>query len=94
MKPNDATNNRPIAVEVIGGKTYLWCACGKSQSQPWCDGSHVNTDQSPYSFIAKKTKTLYLCGCKQTGHGPFCDGTHQSINSGGREQYYQEGQWD
>ena len=94
MKTNDATSNRPLAVEVIGGKTYQWCACGKSQSQPWCDGSHVNTDESPYSFTAQKTKTLYLCGCKQTGHAPFCDGTHQSINGGGREQYYQEGQRD
>lgn len=94
MKPDETSNNRPLAVDVIGGKTYLWCTCGKSMSQPWCDGSHVATDKSPYSFVAKETKTIYLCGCKQTGHAPLCDGTHQYINGGGREQYFEVGQSD
>ena len=30
----------PIAVAVEAGKTYWWCACGKSAKQPFCDGSH------------------------------------------------------
>ncbi len=29
----------PFAVEVKAGKTYFWCACGRSQKQPFCDGS-------------------------------------------------------
>ena len=28
----------PQAVEA--GKTYYWCACGRSANQPFCDGSH------------------------------------------------------
>lgn len=28
----------PTAVEA--GRTYYWCACGRSTDQPFCDGSH------------------------------------------------------
>ncbi len=31
---------RPIMIEVEAGKSYWWCACGRSQTQPFCDGSH------------------------------------------------------
>ena len=30
----------PYPVEVEAGKTYFWCACGRSANQPFCDGSH------------------------------------------------------
>ena len=32
----------PYAVEVEEGKTYYWCACGRSKNQPFCDGAHNN----------------------------------------------------
>ena len=32
--------NAPYAAEVEEGKTYYWCACGRSNNQPFCDGSH------------------------------------------------------
>ena len=28
-------------------KRYAWCACGKSDKQPFCDGSHKGSDFSP-----------------------------------------------
>lgn len=69
----------PYAVEVTEGKYYSWCSCGLSQTQPFCDNSHSETDFVPVIWKADATKTAYFCGCKQTKKGPFCDGAHSSI---------------
>lgn len=69
----------PYATDVEAGKTYYWCACGRSKNQPFCDGSHKGTGCTPVSFTAEKTETVHLCGCKQTASQPFCDGTHQKL---------------
>ncbi|MCB1388798.1 MAG: CDGSH iron-sulfur domain-containing protein [Rhodobacteraceae bacterium] len=69
----------PYPVEVTEGKTYFWCACGRSQNQPFCDGSHKVTDISPVKFTAEATKKVFLCGCKQSANKPFCDGTHKGL---------------
>lgn len=66
----------PYAVKVEEGKTYTWCACGRSKNQPFCDGSHQETDFVPIEFIADKTDSVYLCGCKKTANQPYCDGSH------------------
>ncbi len=70
--------NAPYPVDVEQGKTYHWCACGKSKNQPYCDGAHQGTDFLPTEFTAKKTETAYLCGCRKTGNAPFCDGSHNN----------------
>lgn len=69
----------PYPVEVEEGKTYYWCACGRSKNQPFCDGSHQGTDFEPVAFTAEKSDTVYLCGCKKTGNKPYCDGTHNKL---------------
>ena len=69
----------PYAVDVEEGKTYYWCACGKSATQPFCDGKHKDTGISPVAFVAEKTGTVYLCGCKQTKNKPYCDGVHKKL---------------
>ena len=69
----------PKQVELEEGKTYAWCACGKSSNQPFCDGSHGGTNFSPVVFKAEATKTAYLCMCKQTTNPGFCDGSHKSL---------------
>ncbi len=68
----------PYAGELEPG-TYYWCACGRSQNQPFCDGSHQVTNLQPLVFKIDEKKMVYLCGCKQTGGKPFCDGTHKNI---------------
>ena len=69
----------PYATEVEAGKSYAWCRCGRSETQPFCDGSHAGTGLSPVIYEATKTATIYLCGCKSTGNQPLCDGTHSSL---------------
>ena len=69
----------PYTVPVKAGQDYWWCACGKSATQPFCDGSHKGSDFTPVKFTPEKSGNAYLCGCKQTGKGPFCDGTHNKI---------------
>ena len=41
MTEPDCPQKRPYATEVESGKEYHVCMCGKSQSQPMCDGSHA-----------------------------------------------------
>ena len=69
----------PYAVDVQAGKKYWWCACGRSQNQPYCDGSHKDTGITPVEFEAEKENTVHLCGCKTTNNQPFCDGSHSSL---------------
>jgi CDGSH-type Zn-finger protein len=69
----------PYPVEVKSGKSYYWCACGRSANQPFCDGSHAGTDFTPVKFEATDTETIWLCGCKHTQGQPFCDGGHAKL---------------
>jgi CDGSH-type Zn-finger protein len=69
----------PYGVNVEAGKRYFWCACGRSASQPFCDGSHQGTGLTPIPFTAEATEEVWLCGCKATGGKPFCDGTHNTL---------------
>jgi CDGSH iron-sulfur domain-containing protein 3 len=69
----------PFKVDVEAGKAYFWCACGRSQKQPFCDGSHKGTGLTPVQYNADATRPVWLCGCKQTKSAPMCDGTHKSL---------------
>jgi CDGSH-type Zn-finger protein len=69
----------PYGVEVEAGKTYFWCACGRSQNQPFCDGSHKVTSLTPVPWKAEADGRVFFCGCKATGAAPLCDGTHKGL---------------
>lgn len=69
----------PYAVEVETGKSYWFCSCGQSATQPFCDGSHKGGDFVPREFKAEKDETVYFCGCKNSSNGITCDGTHQRL---------------
>jgi CDGSH-type Zn-finger protein/mannose-6-phosphate isomerase-like protein (cupin superfamily) len=71
----------PFLVELEAGASYLWCACGRSAKQPFCDGAHVGSPFRPMRFTAKVTGEVVLCGCKHTHSPPFCDGTHNRLSA-------------
>ena len=68
----------PFAV-TLNPDEYHWCACGRSKTQPLCDGSHQGTGLAPVGFTLAEPRLVYLCGCKQTKTAPYCDGTHKSL---------------
>ena len=69
----------PIPVEVEAGKTYFWCACGRSANQPFCDGSHKGSEFVPLKWTADADGDKWFCACKQTEGQPFCDGSHKAL---------------
>ena len=73
--------NRPAKIELKKNESKWWCACGLSQTQPFCDGSHKTTDITPKEFNVEKDGDAYICNCKKTGNAPFCDGSHKDIKS-------------
>ena len=66
-----------FALDVELGKSYYWCSCGKSLKQPFCDGSHKNSEFTPILYKPKTSKKIFFCLCKQTNNQPFCDGSHK-----------------
>lgn len=69
----------PMPVDVTAGKSYFWCACGRSANQPFCDGSHGGTDITPVKYTADKDGKVFFCACKQSANAPLCDGTHSKL---------------
>ncbi len=69
----------PIKVKLEKGKTYHFCTCGRSENQPFCDGSHAVTSFKPLAFSVEEDQERNLCRCKQTKNAPFCDGTHRQL---------------
>jgi CDGSH-type Zn-finger protein/mannose-6-phosphate isomerase-like protein (cupin superfamily) len=78
---------KPSYQELVAGRRYMWCRCGRSKNQPFCDGSHAGTGFQPVAYIAKCDKEEALfCMCKRTGTPPFCDGTHSNLPGGYGEE--------
>lgn len=69
----------PYGIQVEAGREYWWCACGRSKSQPFCDGSHKGTGFAPLQYMPEKSAEVWFCGCKQTQGKPLCDGSHNRI---------------
>lgn len=75
-KKESTSTMEPLTVELEKGKKYLWCQCGKSKNQPFCDSSHHGSKFKPLLFEAKRTGKVRLCNCKLTKSAPFCDDSH------------------
>ena len=79
MSQSVVAQKAPYPVAVEAGKSYYWCACGLSATQPFCDGSHKGSGLAPVPFKADASKTVYFCGCKATANAPMCDGSHSRL---------------
>jgi CDGSH-type Zn-finger protein len=75
------TGIEPAALELEAG-TYLYCQCGYSKAQPFCDGSHHGTNFKPLLFEVKQKQKIKLCTCKLTSKPPYCDNSHLKLKSG------------
>lgn len=78
MKTPHIPQKSSIRMEMEAG-TYFWCACGLSQNQPFCDGSHKGTDFVPQKVEITEKKMVSWCACKYSKRNPFCDGSHKTL---------------
>merc|ERR1712112_22627 len=80
-EPNNPVSPQlgPYCVKVKQAEKYFWCSCGRSQTQPWCDGSHKGTGFKPVPFNPKYDSMMLICGCKHGNMAPQCNGTHLSV---------------
>ena len=82
---NNTTELEPIELHLDKGKYYLWCQCGMSKNQPFCDGHHHGTKIKPLLFKVNKSGLKKLCNCKLTKAGPFCDNSHLNQANNGEQ---------
>ena len=79
MSEPDIGGRAPIAIDVEAGKSFWWCACGRSKTQPFCDGSHKGSEFTPVEYIPEKTGKAFFCTCKRSAKKPLCDGSHKKL---------------
>lgn len=79
MEKGKVAGKVPQMEQLESGKTYAWCACGKSENQPWCNGAHQGSEFTPKVFQIEEAKPAAMCMCKQTNNPPYCDGSHMSL---------------
>ena len=80
MEKPKSPQKSPYKVKVEKGKIYFWCACGLSNKQPFCDGTHkIEGKFKSLKYLADGSKDIYFCGCKLSQKTPFCDGSHSKL---------------
>ena len=80
MEKPKSSQKSPYKVKVEKGKIYFWCACGFSNKQPFCDGTHkIEGKFKSLKYLADGSKDIYFCGCKLSQNAPFCDGSHSKL---------------
>lgn len=67
----------PALITVEKGRTYPWCSCGESNTQPLCDKTDCGS--KALIFQATLTEDVYFCNCKRSKNPPWCDGSHAEL---------------
>ena len=77
---------KPVIVQLHALKmemepgTYFWCACGRSDKQPFCDGSHRGTAFRPEKVVIEKVQRVAWCMCRHSEKGAICDNKHRELD--------------
>jgi CDGSH-type Zn-finger protein len=66
-------------VQLTKPGTYFYCACGATQTQPFCDGSHKGTSFVPKKVEVTEERSMAWCACRHSKNLPLCDGTHRTL---------------
>jgi glutamate synthase domain-containing protein 2 len=74
-------DNKPVKVNLAKGQEYHFCTCGRSRSQPFCDGSHAGTAFRPrvivsdmsFGALSEEAKIALAKGAELAGTG-ICSG--------------------
>ena len=68
-------DKKPFKINVKKYHLYTWCGCGRSHSQPFCDGTHASlamkriVNGGPVKYIAPEDREIWFCMCKQVRYG-------------------------
>jgi len=80
---------KPVNVYLEAGKTYSYCTCGLSKTQPFCDGTDKIFGYSmlrPIEFTVEEPGNYCMCMCKASKQRPLCDGSHKFIDQTPRDK--------
>jgi hypothetical protein len=70
-------DKKPFKINVKKYHLYTWCGCGRSHSQPFCDGTHnvlamkKIVKGGPVKYIAPEDREIWFCMCKQVRYVIF-----------------------
>jgi len=78
MEKPKIADTKPAVLELEPGD-YFWCACGLSNTQPFCDGTHKGSGFAPKKVTLDAKQRVALCNCKHSANPPFCDGSHSGL---------------
>jgi len=78
----------PVSVDLVEGQKYAWCACGRSATQPFCDGSHKGTEFKPIIFEPEMGGQAAICACKRSDNAPYCNGRHNDLRGANGEGHH------
>ena len=76
---------KPVIVQLRSLKmymepgTYFWCSCGRSNKQPFCDGSHKDTNFKPEKVVIEQSWKVAWCMCRHSEKGAICDHKHREL---------------
>lgn len=79
MPNGNIVKKSPYVLDLEAG-THLWCSCGRSTKEPFCDlNTHKSLGFAPKKIELTEKKKVALCGCRQTKNPPYCDGSHAKL---------------